>query len=617
MAKQLPAKDSPKGSGISVVAVRIRNFRCFRSVTVPLHPTTVLIGENNVGKTSFINAIHAAIGSGVKSLSEDDIFISHDETSPPRDREVMIDLLIRPTDNSDKLVDVFPEGSPWTELWGNGISQDDNGHDQVIMRTKLSWVASKSDYVADRHFLREWMNNEDDVPNAPKMSAPLGSQHTDPLALFALDAKRDVVDELRSRSSLWSKLVSDPGLSDEAIEEIETALSNLNQTILENSKVLSHVETHLHTVSKILNCDEDGISITPVPRHLRDLNRGMDVRLSMKGASSFPLAQQGMGTRSLATMLLFRAYMTWKQKTRREDALHPFVSIEEPEVHLHPHAQRALFQQIRAIPGQKLVSTHSPYVCSQAQIAEFLHFMKQGSETRVTWCNAIDPATGDAILSREDLRRIDREVMNTRGDILFCRCLVLFEGETEEQAVPGFAQNYWSHHPNELGISFVGVGGSGNYLPFLRLAQSFKIPWVILSDGEPSTIQAVDAALAKVGEIPVANNPKVVYFPNGNDFESYVVCASPEYLEVVQSVIIDNKAVNEKHRQALEREWRAKDQAAVIEELRSAKTQYGARLPAGFSRLSNKKLQVPEHIRRVLDISNPPIPESLPKKGAK
>ena len=34
MAKQLPVKDSRNGSGIAIVAVRIRNFRCFRAVTV-------------------------------------------------------------------------------------------------------------------------------------------------------------------------------------------------------------------------------------------------------------------------------------------------------------------------------------------------------------------------------------------------------------------------------------------------------------------------------------------------------------------------------------------------------------------------------------------------------
>ena len=56
---------------------------------------------------------------------------------------------------------------------------------------------------------------------------------------------------------------------------------------------------------------------------------------------------------------------------------------------------------------------------------------------------------------------------------LKARALVFFEGETEEQALPDFAEKYWDKHPNDLGFSFVGVGGSGSYLPFLRMAQSY------------------------------------------------------------------------------------------------------------------------------------------------
>jgi hypothetical protein len=105
-------------------------------------------------------------------------------------------------------------------------------------------------------------------------------------------------------------------------------------------------------------------------------------------------------------------------------------------------------------------------------------------------------------------------------------------------------------------------------------------------------------------------------FPNGQDFETYLVTASPEYLEVVQSVIIASKTTNARHRQALEREWRAKDAAALITELQNTKTQYGPRLPLGFSRLANAKLAVPECIRRVLDLANPPLSESSITKGA-
>jgi len=569
----------------------------------------VLIGENNVGKTSFVEAIHAAIGSGTKILTEDDIFVDENEASPPRDRDVTIDLLIKPIDGDGNVFDHFAEGSPWTELWGNGIAQDDQGRDQVIIRTRLAWVAAKGEHVVDRHFLREWMETPKAAAEAPRMTFPLGGHHIEPLALFALDAKRDVVDDLRSRGSLWGKLVADPGLPDAAIEEIEHTLNELNERIVQDSAVLSHVEEHLHTFSHLLHCNEEGVSITPVARHLRDLNRGMDVRMSMQGASSFPLARQGMGTRSLATMLLFRAYMTWKQRTLRDDALHPFVSIEEPELHLHPHAQRALIQQIRRIPGQTLISTHSPYVCSQAHIGEILHFLKEGSHTQVSWFSVVDPVTQERILTPEDVRRIDREVMNTRGDILYCRCLVLFEGETEEQAVPAFAMQHWGRHPHELGVSFVGVGGSGKYLPFLRLVKQFRIPWVLLSDGEPNCVRDVNVALASVGEAEAVANARVVVLPNGQKFEEYVTTASPEYAEVVRAVIVKNhcsRATNEQHRGAIEREWAAKGAAELVAELSSAKTQYGARVAPEFRLLADPERRVPERVRAALDLAVPP-----------
>lgn len=42
-----------------LTGLTIKNFRCFRNVSVPLRPLTVLIGKNDTGKTSFLRAIEA------------------------------------------------------------------------------------------------------------------------------------------------------------------------------------------------------------------------------------------------------------------------------------------------------------------------------------------------------------------------------------------------------------------------------------------------------------------------------------------------------------------------------------------------------------------------------
>lgn len=45
---------------------------------------TVLIGRNNSGKTSFLNALFAAIGAGQRIISNDDILLRKGEVSARR-----------------------------------------------------------------------------------------------------------------------------------------------------------------------------------------------------------------------------------------------------------------------------------------------------------------------------------------------------------------------------------------------------------------------------------------------------------------------------------------------------------------------------------------------------
>ena len=590
-----PAPPPITACGIFINEVRIRHFRCLRSVDVELDLLTVLIGQNNSGKTSFLNALFAAIGAGQRVISNDDIFLCKNEVSPPKSRAVAIDILIRPTDDQGQITDVFPQGSPWLELWGLGVVQDEDGRDLVAIRTSLKWNAIKGEYVLERRFLKDWQADsakwEDSKP-VEKVS-PVSAPQIEPLALYLLDAKRDIAEDLRTRSSFWSKMVEEHGLTPEDVVRIEEELSEINEDIVKSSDVFTHIQSHLRDFHETLSCDQESIAITPLARHLRDLSRGMDVVLSTRGAPSFPLHQQGMGTRSLGTFFTFWAYTTWRQKQGSSGAVHPVMALEEPETHLHPQAQRALFRQIKKMPGQRIISTHSPYICGQADITHMRHFSKQGAETIV--CR-IDLGAGENRLTEEDLRKIDRQVMNTRGDMLFARAVVFFEGETEEQAVPDFAEKHWSKHPNDLGYTFMGVQGSGNYLPFLRMAESFKIPWFIFSDGETATVTTVNSALTAIDQNLIPNNLRVITLPGGHNFEAYIVSDTTKDLLI--EVIVEHEAKTPQHAEALKRDWETKSKpdqlAGILDRLTANKTQYGSRIgkilpvPAALKELFNR-----------------------------
>ena len=86
--------------------------------------------------------------------------------------------------------------------------------------------------------------------------------------------------------------------------------------------------------------------------------------------------------------------------------------------------------------GQKIVSTHSNYIASNAQLKEIRSISKFNETIKIGKLIVAD-------FDDEQLRQIQRQVVNTRGELYFSRVVVLFEGETEEQALPILISKYF------------------------------------------------------------------------------------------------------------------------------------------------------------------------------
>ncbi len=127
-------------------------------------------------------------------------------------------------------------------------------------------------------------------------------------------------------------------------------------------------------------------------------------------------------------------------------------------------------------------------------------------------------------LETEDRRRLQREVIHSRGEILFSKALVLCEGETEEQALPLLFKKYFGNEAFALGVNFIGVGGSGKkYLPFLTFARDFSIPVFVFSDGEEKITKVLKKHYETVfGETDITKCPNITILDN-TDFEGYLI----------------------------------------------------------------------------------------------
>lgn len=189
---------------------------------------------------------------------------------------------------------------------------------------------------------------------------------------------------------------------------------------------------------------------------------------------------------------------------------------------------------------------------------------------------------------------------------MFARALILFEGETEEQAIPDFAEGYWKEHPNDLGIALIGVGGFAGYAVFLKLAKRFRIPWFILSDAETEAVSKLDKILKDIGEPESSTNTQVVLLPKGLSFEKYVV--TDEVKDILKEMVIKTKSTSEEHEKKIRAEWDVKAdlKADLIAEFEASKTKYGGVVGKTLS-TANK---IPEKIRELFDKLKPLIETS-------
>ncbi len=584
---------------ITLEEVRIWNFRSIKKVQVTLDPdVTVLVGANNTGKTNFLKALQIALGTHRRFIGKEDIFISKDETLP-KDRVAVIDVLLVPTDEKDNRVDAFND--VWVEHWGRAIQGRAKAREFVAIRTRIRYDRLHLGYRIEQCILKEWKElSETDHELWEKTR--LSRKQLEVIPLEFMDAQRDIYEDIRDRSSFWGRMIADIPLAESEVKDIESILNDINERIVNASDGFKQLKDKLELLNQTISHSDKGVSITPITRKLRDLNRGIDIHFQSDGSESFPLSHHGMGTRSWSSLLTLNALIS--HQTEKNNLSHSLLALEEPEAHLHPHAQRHVFDQIKDIPGQKIVSSHSPYIASQANLAGLRRFSRKDGETQVSQIDMSD-------IDDESQRKIRRQVLNTRGELLFARALVLFEGETEEQALPIFANAYWGKHPYELGVSFIGVGGTG-YLPFISVAKGLGLKWFIFSDGEQQILTNFNKTLKKAGFDEYQNIPEIVTIDQGDNFEKHLLSSGykDELEEVIKQHELKTKlenTTNVQKRQVLENKFQqssplTEDEIKMKFQKKGAKTTYSPLIAEALIKLPDANRRFPPKIKELFDV---------------
>ncbi|MEX6281315.1 ATP-dependent nuclease [Providencia hangzhouensis] len=177
---------------------------------------------------------------------------------------------------------------------------------------------------------------------------------------MSIDAQRDIHSELKEKTSFIGRVLSSVEYNDDDVVALENMVANINKEAIE-SEPLKQLKSHLDNLNQSFE-GKGQTELTPFPKKIRDLSKRFSVHFGESDKSSFSMEYHGMGTRSWASMLTVKAFTELMVKNHEEEVepFFPILAAEVPEAHLHPNAQRTLFEQLRDNPGQVVISTHSP-----------------------------------------------------------------------------------------------------------------------------------------------------------------------------------------------------------------------------------------------------------------
>ena len=461
-----------------VTAIRIENFRGIKQLELELDETTVLIGENNSGKTAVLDALRLCLrdlGTRRRTVFDTlDFHLPDADAEPSSTKPIQIEVLFSEQEMGE-----------WNDQLIGRLSRDgilqvgDDERNHVLLRVTCKYDSTSRDFAQEWSFLN--LNREPLTGVVPQTLARIQQE----VPYFYLTALRDAAHHFDARGQFWRPFLKDTQLPVEKKTEIEQKLREVNDLVVDSHDSFGQVRTALRQVQDVVPlASGDVVSIEAVPGRMFDMLAKAQIHLGTMTGAKIPVEKHGEGTQSLAVLMLFSAFL--KLSLDRD----PIVALEEPEAHLHPSAVRALWHLVHDFSGQKLISTHSGDLLAEIDIQHIRRLARTPDGISAFQI----PAN---LLSAEERRKFNYHIRLARGELLFARCWLLVEGETEVWVYPAAARALGKDLHRE-GVRVVPYRQTDVGL-LTKIANALGIAWYCVGDNDGERKRTEPKVTANLG----------------------------------------------------------------------------------------------------------------------
>ena len=524
---------------MKIKEIEINNWRSIKSVELSFQDLMIFIGQNNHGKSNILSALLLFFGE-IKPQELD----FNDQSD-----ELFIEVVFDDLDENDKSTFskyVTTEGTirvrKTAYISGSfdykGYIQNPEEEWLQEANVKAYTTRSVAETLPIYEFLPEsgritqanikFAQTEYITRNKDTLNFKYELESTNFLGLknvakgifgqiYHIPAIRSATDDYVTKESsafgsLYSRLISEMSSSNpdwiQAKNNISTLFGLLNKTDPDgnhNNKRPPELTRFEGKLSSHLSVWSAEIDVEIIPPNIDDVFKA-NTQVWVNDGVRTDINRKGHGLQRALSFALIKTIAETMREEReaseseeeesasRRASNSMFFILEEPELYLHPQAQRALFDSLIVLTesgAQVALCTHSSALIDLERYKSICIVRKDSNEvgTEIRQCIE-DVFSGN---EKKDFN-LSYWVNPDRSELFFAKQVLLVEGATEKTVIPYIAQ--------KLGIfkheyTIIDCGSKNNIPAYCGLLNKFKIPYIAVYDRDHQTEKsqpAIDSA---------------------------------------------------------------------------------------------------------------------------
>lgn len=455
---------------MKITRVKIKNFRGIKEGEIFLSSHNVFVGDNNIGKSSILEAIDLVLGperlSRVNVIDEHDFYAGEYLNTIGEPKKIQIEVIV--ANLNDEQQRHFKDHIEWWNSKTNSLIEtppaDVTDLEEVSSALRVCFVGfydqEEDDFQGNTYFLNPKPESEEYeyVPFKTSDKRMCGFLYLRTLRTGsrALSLERgsllDIILKLQEkRLQIWEDVLAELRKLPVA-EKPELGITDILSTVQDAVRLFIPSDGIDNPQLKVSDLTRENLRKTLIPF--------MDTGAKKENGEAYsaPYQHQGTGTINILVLALLSLIAELKQNV--------IFAMEEPEIAIPPHTQKSIIDNIRKKSTQAIFTSHSPYVLEEFDPSEIIVLRKtEGilSGVQAEFTKIIKP------------KKYRTEFRSRFCEALLARRVLITEGITEYDAFSSATRRLHDLHPEEfnnlesLGIAIINAETDSQIAPLAEL----------------------------------------------------------------------------------------------------------------------------------------------------